>query len=265
MNRSAALGRDSERDGTFCHKQRVVKDMFHLWLDSISGHIPKEDWYPLVKTRQTNLATREGNNTFVPYQSSTVINLTTFGALFALAQKPLSKGDIGRGYIYMYWNKENFGLIKIGYTTDLKKRLKQHSYACKDEFYYHQETKNLPEVAHVKRVEDLIHTELKDVGRRLLCKCGKKHREWFETSPALVEKIFDKWKDWLKEEPYAIATEGVSGTLKDGFYSGLSKVCKPVVLEEDALKPGPRSKQRDRSSSRRRSKSRPRSSLVSGG
>jgi hypothetical protein len=105
----------------------------------------------------------------------------------------------------MYWIPGNPNYVKIGYTCGEKpaERLKQWSTKCKHAI----ESFKIPPaaVSHVRRVEALIHAELKDVQCRLEnCQgCGSNHREWFRDGPAHTLRVFRKWAEWMKTRPYA--------------------------------------------------------------
>jgi hypothetical protein len=61
-------------------------------------------------------------------------------------------------------------------------------------------------VPHVKRVEMLVHAELRDVRyKEVGCKgpkCGRTHKEWFEVDVEHAKKVVGKWSDWVIGKPY---------------------------------------------------------------
>ena len=57
-------------------------------------------------------------------------------------------------------------------------------------------------VRNVKRLENLVHAELKEYRRKQLgCRSGKTHVEWFQVDIELVQMVIEKWTTWLIEQP----------------------------------------------------------------
>ena len=109
------------------------------------------------------------------------------------------------GYLYVYWNRASFGLIKIGHTTiEVNQRLQKWEDDCQrvaDEHY-----RSPHKIKHVARVEKLIHTEFRKFRVCTWCKlCRKNHIEWFRgLDLALVKRRMEAWTDWVTKEPYEI-------------------------------------------------------------
>jgi hypothetical protein len=171
---------------------------------------------------------------FSPYQPKRTKSFPVSKALRELIIKPLTPTDRKPGFIYLFWDKEHFGKLKIGRTKDLKQRLNDWNRKCKREHAYHPAIKRgeLPEIPHVSRVEQLIHVELKDSRRKMSCAgCNKTHQEWFAVSDALALKVFQKWQDWITQEPYGFDARTKKWVLKPEMISTLSQVCEPVSPE----------------------------------
>ena len=108
------------------------------------------------------------------------------------------------GYIYVYWNRASFGLVKIGCTTrTVDKRLAEWEYKCKH-FAEEQYRSPFP-VKHVARLEKLIHAEFS--ANRVIepyCHgCKGKHIEWFRglNLKIVIDRI-KVWTDWIMKGPY---------------------------------------------------------------
>jgi len=146
--------------------------------------------------------------------------------------RPLTKRELNAGCIYMYWFPGNFGYLKIGKTNGYAgNRLEQWHRQCKH-IVESVDTK-LGAVAHVFRVEALVHAELKDVRyREVNCRgCGKSHIEWFRETIQHARRVFDKWAGWMKTEPYAyVAGEhGTGWKLKQDIgQEEIEKLCQPL-------------------------------------
>jgi hypothetical protein len=153
------------------------------------------------------------HNTFDPHQSyfqdfvleqpKRTANRSISDVLHELLTRPLKDAELAKGYIYMYWFPGNFGHVKIGYTCgDPAERLKKWGQQCK----HAVEGFDMPlaPVSHVRRVEALIHAELKDVRcREKSCRgCGGDHVEWFREKSMHARQVFEKWATWMATEPY---------------------------------------------------------------
>ncbi len=163
---------------------------------------------------------------FQPYQPKEFLRSSPFTALSSVITKPLTSTDEKDGYIYIFLEVGTIGPIKVGWTKDLDERLKNWNRACQRQFEYHPGTKNgeLPWIPHVSRVERLIHTELKDYRKKRRCgACNCNHIEWFDVDAKHVVKVFEKWRNWILQNPYE-EDEPV------GPWSPkvVAEVCKPI-------------------------------------
>jgi T5orf172 domain len=108
------------------------------------------------------------------------------------------------GYLYIYWNRASFGLVKIGCTTiDVDQRLQQWEDQCQHlaEEHYRSPFR----IKHVARVEKLIHTEFREyrVYEPFCHGCGSRHIEWFRgLDLGLVINRIKAWTEWIMKEPY---------------------------------------------------------------
>jgi hypothetical protein len=196
--------------------------------------------------RSKNLVTRNatyavnGNVTpsyspkFNPYKAERSDSSSIAEALQAQIVVPLSETDKKEGLVYIFWDQQNFGMIKVGRTNDLDKRLEQWSRQCKMTYHYHQSSRNgsLLKVPHVQRIEKLVHIELVNYRKKRRCEgCGKTHIEWFDIDEAKAVKVYQKWRDWIVKEPYAEDQTG-KWTIRPEMLDTLTKVCEPVVFEK---------------------------------
>ncbi|PSN69694.1 DUF1766-domain-containing protein [Corynespora cassiicola Philippines] len=168
-------------------------------------------------------------------------------ALQKTAQKSLTKRDLEEGYIYMFWLKGSFGLAKIGYSKNVDQRLKQWTRQCGHQ-YQLQKSSSAGEplrvgVPHARRLEKMIHTELKEFRMKMECKgCHRKHEEWFEVSEQDAMKAFVKWRDWIQELPYE-ESDG-KWNLKTDFRDRLGETCRPLELSRKSLSPQTKNQKR---------------------
>jgi hypothetical protein len=176
------------------------------------------------------------------YEPQKTENLSVFDALYEQAASPLTPKAFTPGFIYLYWDKAFFGKIKIGYTQDLAARLKQWKKQCNPENAYHSGAESQVEMPHVFRVEQLIHTELKECRLRRRCDgCGKTHKEWFEANEAHAVKVLRKWRDWMLQEPYVYDETLHQWTIKAEMLDTLKIMCEPIPNDVSTRKSGKQS------------------------
>lgn len=171
---------------------------------------------------------------FNPYQAKWSSNASITKDLRSKIIKPLSEADKKEGYVYIFWDQQHFGMVKIGRTDDLGQRLKQWSRQCKTTYHYHQSSRDgtLFKVPHIQRVERLIQIELVNCRKKRRCEgCGKTHIEWFDIDEAKAVQVYQKWRDWIMKRPYAEDHTG-EWTIRPDVLDTLSKVCEPVILEK---------------------------------
>ena len=191
---------------------------------------------------------------FTPYQPKKVRELSVFSALYERAASPLGAKDLTPGHVYLFWDKAYFGIVKIGYTNDLATRLKDWNTKCKRKHDYHSRMESQMVMPHVHRVEQLIHTELKECRLRRQCEgCGRLHEEWFEASQAHVVKVMKKWREWILQEPYVRDEESGEWVLKPEMFASLERMCEPLPQDAATYTPRRKSAGMQRGSQKRKS------------
>ncbi|KAF2463334.1 uncharacterized protein BDR25DRAFT_384633 [Lindgomyces ingoldianus] len=137
------------------------------------------------------------------------------------------------GYIYAFLHKSNTSIRKIGTTgSSLSQRLKEWNAGCQRTYCYDPITRDF-QIPHAKRVEKLIHTELKGWRRQISCvTCRtrsqlKHHREWFEGPVEHFDKVIDKWISWINKHPYEKGLNGRWMLTHDARLS-LQEICEPL-------------------------------------
>ncbi|KAH5336050.1 hypothetical protein HBI23_047670 [Parastagonospora nodorum] len=181
------------------------------------------------------------SSSFIPYQPRKTQKLSVSSALHQKAASPLGSKDYGAGFIYLYWDKEFFGMVKIGYTNNLARRLKEWNQKCKRQNAYHSSTESQVKMPHVYRVEELIHTELKEYRLRKKCDgCGVMHKEWFQATQSHVVKVLKKWREWILQEPYEQDEKSGKWTLRPDMLESLEHMCEPLPCDMAAQKPCPK-------------------------
>ena len=216
---------------------------------------PKRELKPMSKlpTVETN-ARFSPSSGFRTYEPKKTRGLSVFSALHEKAASPLGTKDLTPGYVYLFWDKAFFGMVKIGHTKDLAKRLKSWNAKCKHQHDYHSSVESQVVMPHVHRVEQLIHTELKGCRLRRQCEgCGKLHKEWFEASQAHVVKVMKKWREWILQEPYVQDEESGEWILKPEMFASLEQMCEPLPQDTATHTPRKKSAGMQRGSQKRKS------------
>ncbi|KAJ5192629.1 hypothetical protein N7449_008771 [Penicillium cf. viridicatum] len=167
------------------------------------------------KEKQAGLGLNEVNpiQKFKPYTSK-IITQNLSERLRELLTKPLSTSDLKfKGSMYIFWQQGNFGYLKIGRSGNVRRRFREWSNQCKKDMGIHfpdfaRETSNdqrvLKEVAHICRVEALVHLELME-HRKIEEKCpgcSRNHKEWFKIPDERAIAVVQKWMAWMGTEPY---------------------------------------------------------------
>lgn len=142
-----------------------------------------------------------------PYQAPGSSGLPVSEWVMKEAKKPLSTykpDETQPGYLYVYWNRASFGLLKIGYTTrDVAVRLSEWEADCQ---HVAEEQYRSPFlVNNVARLERLVHADLNDfrVFEPFCRGCHKCHIEWFKgVDFETVLKKIEFWTNWMMKDPY---------------------------------------------------------------
>lgn len=110
-----------------------------------------------------------------------------------------------KGYIYLYEVEGNEGLVKLGWTANLDKRLNEWTFSCnrKTKLLYPVSKIDTVMIPNAHRVEALCHAELDYCRIRVDCEgCMREHMEWFESTPGKCVQVIKKWSQWMRGEPY---------------------------------------------------------------
>ncbi|KAJ5316923.1 hypothetical protein N7508_001431 [Penicillium antarcticum] len=194
----------------------------------------------LDKTVQNNSHPVNPIQVFKPYASE-VLSRAISDELAKLLTKPLQKSDIKyQGSIYIFWQRGNFGHLKIGRSGNVSRRLSEWNKQCKKDMEVHFPTKNgdestpdVQQVPHISRVEALVHLELmhqRKVEKR--CPgCFKSHVEWFETPKDIAIGVVRKWSAWMVTRPYEkqMIDDEEQWILKSEERKKLDKLCRPGI------------------------------------
>jgi serine/threonine protein kinase len=127
---------------------------------------------------------------------------TTQDALKVVANGPLSRRERREGYIYIFRHPLNPDFIRIGWTGDVPRRLREWSQHCKYPIVEHDQVEKVF-VQNPPFVEMLTMTHLRDVQFTEDCTgCHMRHYQWFFTTPEDAVRIVKKYSNWTAKAPY---------------------------------------------------------------
>lgn len=171
---------------------------------------------------------------FQPFKvPKTQRNLTAQQLVNYWLQKPLTDLDRkGKGSMYVYGHRGSFGYVKIGRSCNTEGRYASWEKKCT---YLIDACEDLlqgidREAPHPKRLEQLIHAELK-VKRCQIRKCERcsgMHTEWFYVRSDEAQRVVSKWTKWMQKEPYDEGGELIPGRREQITVGDCESVPEPV-------------------------------------
>ena len=183
---------------------------------------------PSVRTRSNG---SEGPPSFEPYDEELSSKEIAHNVFDLLQQDLRMSKDPGQGHVYALSMEKYPGYIKIGRTkVSIMDRLEaiEKCVGCKLRVF--NKTNDYSTVPNYERVEKLIHEELRNERRQFACPCRKKatgsdcpmHTEWFAISEAKAAEVVDRWRKWMKSDPYTELKLRPAEQLKIDYYRGFS-------------------------------------------
>jgi hypothetical protein len=176
------------------------------------------------------------NGTFSPFQAGIFKSISTQEAIVTALTMPLRHMHSHEMHLYLICSLEKFGVIGIGCTKDVPQRLTEWKENCKHhvvEYIQHASGRSLL-VKHARRVELLVHAELRDVRfKENRCEaCHVQHTEWFRTTPEHAAKVLKKFSDWTAKDPYQLDLTKIFWRLRNPTTAhDIAMLCQPVAME----------------------------------
>lgn len=225
---------------------------FERWMEAVSGSTGADSTIGATSTVKSSVNSINAYDdttlspTFAPPRRMDSYRLEIIGsgqpkstkgkpiseAIFNVIWQVLTPRAQDSGFIYVLTHHSTPGYRKIGYSNNVERRRKQWDLDCGR----HHARESLPEdgyVLHARRVEKLIHAELKDVRMKAKCdRCEAGHCEWFEVTEEHLRKVFVKWKTWINQRPYA-QDVGSIWRLNADMIAHLKKDCEPLKIEKN--------------------------------
>ncbi len=161
--------------------------------------------------------------------------------------KPKSGEPYKCGWIYIFRIPDMPGYVKIGRTTQLITKRKRQISNCKQKLELEVVDKSCyQKISNHERVEKLIHEDLKNERCFFRCPCARTrdnedshgkdgytdHGEWFKIDEEEASLRVERWRQWMRQEPYDGA-----GDMKSDFRRRVDyceKHMKNLQEEEDA-------------------------------
>ncbi len=141
---------------------------------------------------------------YLPYQTEDSRGSNVRDWVIKQAEKPLNLLELDPGFLYVYWNRAAFGVRKIGYSTrDVGVRLGEWEQDCKH--IAEEQYRSPSKVMNVRRVERLVHAELKNYRvKEYGCRgCLGNHDEWFkDVDFEFILESIKFWTNWIMKGQY---------------------------------------------------------------
>ncbi|PVH96476.1 kinase-like protein [Periconia macrospinosa] len=179
---------------------------------------------------------QNGGKRYMPHVKGSILSLPTEAALKKVLETPVRRDEQVARYMFIFHSLANFGMVKIGCTTDVPRRLKEWENLCKrpvEEYMLDTSGKRTP-VKNARRVWSLVITELKDVRfREIKCEgCHLTHYEWFRTTPQHVAKVIKKFSSWMAKDPYHYDSSRDLWILDEEIgRQDMEMLCQPLAME----------------------------------
>lgn len=125
-----------------------------------------------------------------------------------IIKKPLSPNEkkglsaTGSAYVFKFADADAHQnpYLKIGFSCNLKERLKQWKYRCG----YDIKLTSHCETRLTRRAESLVHKQLQECRKRQKrCPgCGASHTEFFDVRLPEANRVIGLWVEWMEHQPY---------------------------------------------------------------
>ncbi|RMZ79408.1 hypothetical protein DV738_g3299, partial [Chaetothyriales sp. CBS 135597] len=185
---------------------------------------------------------------FKPYRPKEHLHKSTSTFIREILDKPLTMLDLDTKFVYVYWYPGNFGKVKIGSAKNVQNRFRKWQKECGHPVQpcVDRDLSFSAQVVNARRVEMLIHAELKDYRvqhQNCTCKRKAKHNEWFATTEHHVKQVIQKWKKWMTSKERYENVIGGHLIPQNTTEKEIQKLCQPVPKPDDfVLTPEARSK-----------------------
>ena len=133
------------------------------------------------------------------------------------------------GYIYILEDKQQPGYLKIGMTSKNPHDRSNQIGRCEGVRPELIKGQLFTLVPCCRQLERIIFADLWNERQRFLCKCGKRHREWFKMSKEEALLRVRLWQKWMHREPY-----DAQGALKFEWKKRIEALERDPSYEETA-------------------------------
>ncbi|KAL9109747.1 MAG: hypothetical protein Q9227_005616 [Pyrenula ochraceoflavens] len=125
-------------------------------------------------------------------------------AITDLVKKRFGHMEHKQGYIYAFTRDSDPGYIKIGWSTHVKRRMREWEQRCG---YQPILIYQSPLIPNAYRVEQLIftqlaawrHNDMRCVNENI---CRTRHKEWFRIKKRDAKDVIRRWVEWAMTLPY---------------------------------------------------------------
>lgn len=198
----------------------------------------------LVVTQSHQMQRSFSAPVFVTKLSSKLLSAKFEDRMKKIITMPLHpEKDKESGYLYVFtFDLAGFdGRYKVGISIDpdirLRKQWTSH-YQMEPRIVFNEldehvmESKEKRPIPHYKRLERIVHSELKEYGLKQICNGGCTHCEWFEADEDHVIAVARKWCKWMRQEPYDFGRKGKLKIKIENDKDVMKVLCTPVDLQK---------------------------------
>jgi len=202
---------------------------FRYWILSLAillSHICEADHSTQPRQRPQRFGTR-------PFNIGLVTKRNVCGDLIRLLGTPLNPSEKerhGLGYVYIIRSQlgaSTASELKIGFTKYHPEHRAHELASC---YAMPEVVGHTPLLPHAKRLESIIHAELRAVRKVHSCmRCESDHQEWFTITHGEAREVVTRWSRWLLQRPYR------DGQLTDKWKDHLSRTDLESVDDDTTI------------------------------
>lgn len=160
---------------------------------------------PVTRSQTANRTQATASRPTPPrFEPRRISQLGTLEAIADLVSKPFGRIERKQGYIYMFTRDSDPGYVKIGWSTNVTRRMREWEQRC---HYKPVLVYTSPLIPHAFRAEQLIFTQLAEWrydDMRCINEdiCRSQHKEWFRLRKRDAFKVVKRWVWWVMTSPF---------------------------------------------------------------
>ncbi|KAL4996879.1 hypothetical protein BDV10DRAFT_202040 [Aspergillus recurvatus] len=126
------------------------------------------------------------------------------------------------GHAYILYDNLNSPFFKVGSSTDIHHRVKEHQHRCQRPSWrsIQRPARNIPAPG---RLERLAQRQLQNFQCDPQCPCGTEHTEYFWGPKEVGVEVLDFWSGWLQRKDNELEPYDCNGNLKHFWHDRLDQ------------------------------------------